>query len=50
MLHYQETSKQANAKLATQRTARRYIPEVDTLNNHRCENIRSYKFNNKFSI
>jgi hypothetical protein len=25
-----------------QRTARRYIPEVDTLHNHRCENLKSY--------
>jgi hypothetical protein len=26
----------------TQRTTKRYIPEVDTLNNHRCENLKSY--------
>jgi hypothetical protein len=26
----------------TQRTARRYIPEADTLHNHRCENLKSY--------
>jgi hypothetical protein len=28
-----------------QRTTRRYIPEVDTLHNHRCENLKSYKEN-----
>jgi hypothetical protein len=27
----------------TQRTTRRYIPEEDTLHNHRCENLKSYK-------
>jgi hypothetical protein len=27
----------------TQRTTRRYIPEDDTLHNHRCENLKSYK-------
>jgi hypothetical protein len=27
----------------TQRTTRRYIPEVDTLHNHRCENLKSYE-------
>jgi hypothetical protein len=26
-----------------QRTTRRYIPEDSTLNNHRCENLKSYK-------
>jgi hypothetical protein len=26
----------------TQRTTRRYIPEDDTLHNHRCENLESY--------
>jgi hypothetical protein len=26
----------------TQRTTRRYIPEDDTLHNHRCENLKSY--------
>jgi hypothetical protein len=25
-----------------QRTTRRYIPEVDTLHNHRCENLKTY--------
>jgi hypothetical protein len=28
----------------TQRTTRRYIPEDDTLHNHRCENLKSYMF------
>jgi hypothetical protein len=27
----------------TQRTTRGYIPEDDTLYNHRCENLKSYK-------
>jgi hypothetical protein len=27
---------------ATQRTTRRHIPEDDTLQNHRCENLKSY--------
>jgi hypothetical protein len=26
----------------TQRTTRRHIPEEDTLQNHRCENLKSY--------
>jgi hypothetical protein len=28
---------------ASQRTTRRHIPEDDTLHNHRCENLKSYK-------
>jgi hypothetical protein len=28
----------------TQRTTPRYIPEVDTLHNHRCENLKSYMY------
>jgi hypothetical protein len=28
---------------ATRRTTRRHIPEDDTLHNHRCENLKSYK-------
>jgi hypothetical protein len=27
----------------TQRTTRRHIPEDDTLHNHSCENLKSYK-------
>jgi hypothetical protein len=27
----------------TQRTTRHHIPEDDTLHNHRCENLKSYK-------
>jgi hypothetical protein len=30
----------------TQRTTRRHIPEEDTLQNHRCENLKSYKLLN----
>jgi hypothetical protein len=26
----------------TQRTTRRHVPEEDTLQNHRCENLKSY--------
>jgi hypothetical protein len=29
----------------TQRTTRRHIPEEDTLQNHRCENLKSYTIN-----
>jgi hypothetical protein len=29
--------------VATQQITRRHIPEVDTLHNHRCENLKSYK-------
>jgi hypothetical protein len=34
----------------TQRTTRRHIPEEDTLQNHRCENLKSYTliFNNLY--
>jgi hypothetical protein len=28
-----------------ERTTRRYIPEDSTLHNHRCENLKSYKYN-----
>jgi hypothetical protein len=28
----------------TLRTTRRYIPEDDTLQNHRCENLKSYMY------
>jgi hypothetical protein len=31
----------------TQRTTRRHIPEEDTLQNHRCENLKSY---NRISV
>jgi hypothetical protein len=33
----------------TQRTTWRYIPEVDTLHNHRCENLTSHICNHLFS-
>jgi hypothetical protein len=32
----------AKTSVETQRTIRRYIPEDDTLHNHRCENLKSY--------
>jgi hypothetical protein len=33
----------SETSVATQQTTRSYIPEVDTLHNHRCENLKSYK-------
>jgi hypothetical protein len=33
----------SETSVATQRTTRRHIPEDDTLHNHRCENLKSYK-------
>jgi hypothetical protein len=32
----------------TQRITRRHIPEEDTLQNHRCENLKSYKDKQQF--
>jgi hypothetical protein len=32
----------SETSIDTQRTTRRYIPEDDTLHNHRCENLESY--------
>jgi hypothetical protein len=32
----------SEASVNIQRTTRRYIPEVDTLHNHQCENLKSY--------
>jgi hypothetical protein len=36
-----QSSEQASG---TQRTTRRHIPEENTLQNHRCENLKSYIF------
>jgi hypothetical protein len=33
----------SETSVETQRTTRRHIPEDDTLHNHRCENLKSYK-------
>jgi hypothetical protein len=33
----------SETSVATQQTTRRHIPEDDTLHNHRCENLKSYK-------
>jgi hypothetical protein len=33
----------SETSVETQRTTRRYIPEDDTLHDHRCENLKSYK-------
>jgi hypothetical protein len=32
----------SETSVATQQTARRHIPEDDTVHNHRCENLKSY--------
>jgi hypothetical protein len=37
------SAKPASKPVATQRTTRRHIPKDDTLHNHRCENLKSYK-------
>jgi hypothetical protein len=41
----QRSSEQAST---TQRTTRRHIQEEDILQNHRCENLKSYKLTQKF--
>jgi hypothetical protein len=33
----------SETSVATQQNTRRHIPEDDTLHNHRCENLKSYK-------
>jgi hypothetical protein len=33
----------SETSVETRRTTRRHIPEDDTLHNHRCENLKSYK-------
>jgi hypothetical protein len=33
----------SETSVETQRTTRRHIPEDDTLPNHRCENLKSYR-------
>jgi hypothetical protein len=33
----------SETSVATQQTTRRHIQEDDTLHNHRCENLKSYK-------
>jgi hypothetical protein len=38
----------SETSVATQRTTRRHIPEDDTLYNHRCEYLKSYKLMNRF--
>jgi hypothetical protein len=39
------TRRSSETSGTTQRTTRRHIPEEDTLQNHRCENLKSYMFN-----
>jgi hypothetical protein len=36
-----EAIRSSETSVDTQRTTRRYIPEADTLHNHRCENLKS---------
>jgi hypothetical protein len=36
----------SETSVSTQQTTRRYIPEDDTLHNHRCKNLKSYKLPN----
>jgi hypothetical protein len=33
----------SETSVATQQTTRRHIPEEDTLHNHLCENLKSYR-------
>jgi hypothetical protein len=40
----------SETSVATQQTTRRHIPEGDTLHNHRCENLKSYKLKRAFTI
>jgi hypothetical protein len=37
-----EATRSSEMSGTTQRTTRRHIPEEDTLQNHRCENLKSY--------
>jgi hypothetical protein len=39
-----ETICSSETSVETRRTTRRHIPEDDTLHNHRCGNLKSYKF------
>jgi hypothetical protein len=39
-----EAMSSSETSVVTQRTTRRNIPEDDTLQNHRYENLKSYKF------
>jgi hypothetical protein len=40
----------SETSVETQRTTRRHIPEDDTLHNHRCENLKSYKYRDVFFV
>jgi hypothetical protein len=39
-----ETICSSETSVDFERTTRRYIPDDSTLHNHRCENLKSYKF------
>jgi hypothetical protein len=38
-----EAISSSETSVATQQTTRHHIPEDNTLHNHRCENLKSYK-------
>jgi hypothetical protein len=38
-----EATSSSETSVETERTTRRHIPEDDTLQNHRCENLKSYR-------
>jgi hypothetical protein len=40
----------SETSVSSQQTTRRHIPEDDTLHNHRCENLKSYKLAMGYSI
>jgi hypothetical protein len=40
-----EATSSSETSVETQWTTRRHIPEDDTLQNHHCENLKSYIFN-----
>jgi hypothetical protein len=40
----------SETSVETQRTTQLHIPEDDTLHNHRCENLKSYKVSHSFQM
>jgi hypothetical protein len=44
------TRRSSETSGTSQRTTRRHIPEEDTLQNHRCENLKSYIIHYYFNI
>jgi hypothetical protein len=43
LVFYEFISTTLHMSVQTYQTTRRHIPEDDTLHNHRCENLKSYK-------